>query len=95
MIYFYSKECEHCSIKDYHNIQTVLAGIRTQVQYEVQIFDADAEEIPTGLKLQRLPEMIEFCNGKSYYFGDVFTLNNIRSFLEEKKTLHISEPIQK
>lgn len=39
--------------------------------------------------------MIEFCNGKSYYFGDVFTLKNIRSFLEEKKTVYVNEPIQK
>ena len=42
--------------------------------------------MPAGLKLPRLPELIEFCNARAYYFGDVFTLQNIKSFLEGKKT---------
>jgi hypothetical protein len=86
MVYFYSKECEHCSLADYWNVKSVLREIGNGKDYDVQIFDLDLEEMPAGLQLPRVPELVEFCNARSYYFGDVFTLKNIKNFMLNKKT---------
>lgn len=45
----------------------------------------DNEEFPKELPLPRVPELIYFCYSHSFYFGDIFTYQNIRKFLVNQR----------
>jgi len=45
------------------------------------MFDMDNEDFPKGLALPRVPELVYFCYSRSFYFGDIFTNENLKMFL--------------
>lgn len=41
LVYFFSKECEHCSMSDVKRIDGVLEEMKVKSKYGLQIFDLD------------------------------------------------------
>jgi hypothetical protein len=81
LIYFHSEICEHCSWEDVRSVQTIARQKRQYANHYIQIYNLDTEAFPKGLVLRRIPELIEFCNGRTRYFGEIFSLKNLERFL--------------
>lgn len=43
--------------------------------------------MPKGLALRRLPELVEFCEGRVRFFGDVFQLSKLKRFLSNESSM--------
>jgi hypothetical protein len=55
LVYFYSKECEHCTIKDVATVDTLLERLKLKSKLTLQIYDLDHEELPSSFTLRRVP----------------------------------------
>ena len=43
IVYFYSKECEHCDVKDVEKINNVLTELNINKHFSLQMYDLDIE----------------------------------------------------
>jgi len=92
LVYFRSSYCQHCSPLDFSKIKTVIDELALAKKFILYIYDLDTEELPSGLILRRVPEMIEFCNAKAVPFGGIFDISSLTGFLSRER---ISLPLPK
>jgi hypothetical protein len=86
LVYFRSSYCHHCSPLDFNKIKSVLDELALDKKFLPYIYDLDTEELPSGLTLRRVPEMIEFCNSQAIPFGGIFDLASLTRFLSRQRT---------
>jgi hypothetical protein len=55
LVYFFSKECEHCNIRDVATIDSLLERFKLKSKLALQMYDLDHEELPPNFTLRRIP----------------------------------------
>lgn len=81
LIYFYSSTCEQCSLDHLPLIRKVMGKANKKGKHELQIYDLDHETMPKGLKLLRVPELVEFCEGRVNVYGGIFTNTKLKQYV--------------
>ncbi len=54
-MYFHSKDCQHCSLRDTATIDTLMDQFKLKAKYTLQVYDLDHEELPANFTLRRIP----------------------------------------
>ena len=58
IVYFTSKQCGQCTIRDVNKVDTLLDRLKLKSKFTLQIYDLDHEELPPNFTLRRIPELV-------------------------------------